>query len=112
MCDNSIRVEALKKSCNLETLRKEGMKMESAAMSGAEISGEVINKMGKYSLKALKNNKPKPAESRKTINCYSSGNGITECIAKHKASCPVRNAKYRTCGKPDIWSMCVKARRK
>ena len=56
--------------------------------------------MGKYSFKALKNNKPKrAAESRKTINCYNCGNGITRFIAKYKVSCPAKNAECNKCGK-------------
>ena len=73
--------------------------MDSTARSGAEISGEAINKMGKYSFKALKNKKPKPAESRKVINYYICGNGITESVAKHKGSCPAKNAKCKKCVK-------------
>ena len=98
MGDNSIRDEVLKKSWDLQTLRKEGMKMESAARSGAEISGEAVNKIGKYSFKALKNNKPKPADSRKAINFCNCGSVITRSIAKHKVSCPAKNAKCKKCG--------------
>ena len=43
---NNICQEALKKSWDLDTLRREGMKMESAARGGAEINGEDIYKMG------------------------------------------------------------------
>ena len=51
---NDIHQEALKKSWDLDTLQREGMKMESAARGGAEINGEDIYKMGAYSLKSLK----------------------------------------------------------
>ena len=44
MRDNQIREEALQKSWDLPTLRKEGLKMESAAQSGGEISGEAVIK--------------------------------------------------------------------
>ena len=44
---NNICQEALKKSQDtLDTLRREGMKMKSAARGGAEINGEDIYKMG------------------------------------------------------------------
>ena len=46
---NDIRQEALKKSWDLDTLQREGIKMESAARGGAEINGEDIYKMGAYS---------------------------------------------------------------
>ena len=45
---NDICQEALKKSWDLDTLKREGMKMESAATGGAEINGEDIYKMGAY----------------------------------------------------------------
>ena len=51
---NDIHQEALKKSWDLDTLQREGMKMESAARGGAEINGEDIYKMGAYLLKSLK----------------------------------------------------------
>ena len=43
---NNICQEALKKSWDLDTLRREGMKMKSATRGGAEINGEDIYKMG------------------------------------------------------------------
>lgn len=55
--ENQIRKQALKKSWDLKTLRTEGMKMESAARSGAEISGKAVNKVGRYSFSKLRKNK-------------------------------------------------------
>lgn len=52
--EQSIREEALKKSWDLKTLRKEGMQMESAARGGAEMSCEAVNKLGKYSYSNIK----------------------------------------------------------
>ena len=46
--------EILKKSWDLDTLQREGMKMERAARGGAEINGEDIYKMGAFSFKSLK----------------------------------------------------------
>ena len=51
----NIREEALLKSCDLATLRSEGMKMESAMKGGCEIGGEGdVNRIGKYSYKNTK----------------------------------------------------------
>ena len=50
---NDMRQEALKKLWDLDTLRREGMKMESAARGGAEINGEDIYKMGAYLFKSI-----------------------------------------------------------
>ena len=44
--DNDIRQEPLKRSWDLETLRQEGMKMESVIRGGAEINEEDMYKMG------------------------------------------------------------------
>ena len=52
-----IREEAFLKSWNLASLRTEGMKLESALQSSAEIGGESVNKLGPYSFKNIKNNK-------------------------------------------------------
>ena len=56
-----IREEALLKSWELGALRQEGMKIESAMRGESEISGGDginVNKVGKYSYKTLRNNKP------------------------------------------------------
>ena len=48
--ETHIRDEALLKGWDLQTLKLEGMKMESAVKSGAAITaGESLNKIGKYS---------------------------------------------------------------
>ena len=57
--DNDIRQEALKRSWDLETLRREGMKMESTGREGQEINGEDVYKMGAYSFKSQKNKQNK-----------------------------------------------------
>ena len=53
---DDIREEALKKSWEFNDLRKEGMHIESAAKGESAITGDVINKLGKYSLKNTKKN--------------------------------------------------------
>ena len=53
--DDRIREEALNNSWELTSLRKEGMRLESAAKGASEISDEAkLNKIGKYSLKNSK----------------------------------------------------------
>ena len=52
--DNNIQEKALKKSRDLEILRREGMKIESVSRWRAEISDESILKVGAYSHKATK----------------------------------------------------------
>ena len=52
---DGIREEALKNSWDLAILRKEGMRLESAAKGAAEITGEhKVNRIGKYSYKNSK----------------------------------------------------------
>ena len=55
MKDSEIRQEALRRSWDLELLRKEGMEVENASHGGAEISGENgdIFKLGPYSCRNL-----------------------------------------------------------
>ena len=101
--NNDIRDEALKRSWGLKELRQEGMKMESAARSGAQISNEVsLNRVGKYSFNHIKGNKKSIDEinlnkkKNASINCFNCGNKISGSIIKHKSQCP---AKTHTCGK-------------
>ena len=75
--NDKIRDEALKRSWGLGELREEGMKMESAARSGSQMSNESsINKVVKYS--NLKGNKLKddskvPKKNASNINCFTVG---------------------------------------
>ena len=100
--DNNIRQEALKRSWELETLRQEGMKMESTARGGAEINGEDVYKMGSYSFKSLNNNQKKKDDANriqqdKGAACYNYGNSINGQIRKHKSNCPAQNCKCYKC---------------
>ena len=62
--NDEIRQEALKRSWTLSDLRQEGMKMESAARSGAQISSESsLNRVGKYSFNNLKERKKSYGEA-------------------------------------------------
>ena len=94
--EQSIRQEALKKSWDLKNLRKEGMQMESAARGGAEMSGEAVNRLGKYSYANIKKSKavekgPQYNQQRRT--CYNCGYSVTGSIIKHKEQCPARLSK-------------------
>ena len=52
--NNMIREEALLKLLDLQKLHTEGMKIESASKGGAEIVGDSLYKLGKYSYKNIK----------------------------------------------------------
>ena len=67
--ENSIRQEALQMSWDLPQLRMEGMAMESALKGGAELAGESVSKIGKYSFKNLK--KDLPNMRRKDMDCFN-----------------------------------------
>jgi len=77
MLSEDIREEALKNSWNLTKLRNEGMRLESAAKSAIEISGEArINRVArKYSRKNPKKNKgvSPESESKNTVACFLCG---------------------------------------
>ena len=104
--DNDIRHEALKKSWNLGSLRKEGMNIESASRGGAEISGENgdVFKLGTYSYRNMRDRqklKDQQHKSRKkstgNTQCYNCDNNVNGSIIKHKSSCPARNIKCYNC---------------
>ena len=103
MKNNNIRQGALKRSWDLQTLRQEGMKIESAERGGAEIHGEDVYKMGAYSFQKLKNKKNAQEKSdvdnysrQSTITCYNCGNK-TNNIKKHKAVCPAKASNCYKC---------------
>ena len=113
--DNEIREEALKKSWNLQTLRTEGMKIESAARSGAEINGEnTVNKMGKYSSRNINSSKKcstSTETAKKMIVCFNCGHQISGSITKHKKQCPAKNAKCSNCGKNGHYASVCKSKK-
>ena len=107
--NNIIRGEALLKSWNLATLRQEGMKIESAARGGAEISGEEVNKVGKYAYSKVKkkntavhddaklreddvNRKRQP---KKVMTCFYCGLRFSSSIAKHREQWEAKNNKCK-----------------
>ena len=114
----NIREEALLRSWNLQQLRQEGMKMESACKSGAEITGDAIHRVGKYSFSNLKNKKTspqgvdgKPQPKREPISCYYCGNQIVSSIAKHRAECPAKSVKCHNCGKTGHFAKLCQSRK-
>ena len=94
-----IREEALRKSWDLVTLRKEGMQMESAARGGAEIGGESIDKVGKYSYGKMKDKKKEQSGNKKPIICFNCGYKVNGSIMKHKETCPAKEHTCKKCGK-------------
>ena len=91
--NSDVRDEALKQSWGLSELRTEGMKMESAARSGAQISNEqILNKVGKVKFQNKKTNQV-------PITCYNCGNKVSGNISKHKLQCPAKNHTCNKCQK-------------
>ena len=105
--DNEIRQEALKSSWDLESLRKDGTKIESVSCGEAEISGENrdIFKLGPYSYRNMQdrqnlNDQQHKRTKKSTSNpmqCYNCGNNLNNSIIKHKSSCLARNSKCYNC---------------
>ena len=92
---NDIHQEVLKKSWDLDTLQREGMKMESAASRGAQINGQDINKMDAYFFKSLKDKQSIKEEI--SITSYNCGTKTSAPIKKVKVNCPARSVKCYNC---------------
>ena len=104
--ESSIREEALLRSWDLRQLRQEGMKMESAYKTGAEITGEAIRKVGRYAYANIKHSKTSKqgteaftTPKRDPIRCYCCGNQILSSITKHRAECPAKHVTCHNCEK-------------
>ena len=114
--NSTIREEALKKSWDLETLCCEGMKIESAARGGAEISGDVVHRIGKYSfskMKSIRKQQQHVEPNFPEISCYSCGNRVNGSIIKHRNSnCPAKFSKCHNCGKTGHFSKVCKSPKK
>ena len=102
LSDDRIREEALKHSWDLCNLRKEGMRLESAAKGASEISGEAkVNRVGKYSLKNAKK-----SGFKKQISCFHCGlNGPRQDILSHAKQC---SAKTSVCSRCDVTGHAAK----
>ena len=91
---DKIREEALKNSWDLQQLRKEGMRIESATKGLEELNNEnPVNKMGKYSFKNMK----KKPEAGKPRSCYYCGQDIKTSVIAHLKSCRARTSKCNFC---------------
>ena len=98
-----IREEALLKSWDLNTIRVEGMRIESAIRGEQEISNGVVNKVGKYSRKNLQ------TTPRQPLICYMCGNKVMGSIFTHKASCPAKNSKCNLCKRIGHFTKCCRS---
>ncbi len=91
---DKIREEALKNSWDLQQLRKEGMRIESATKGMEELNNEsTVNKMGKYSFRNTK----KRHDIGKPRSCYYCGQAIKTSVVAHLKSCRARTSKCNFC---------------
>ena len=109
--NEKIREEALKRSWDLATLRKDGMQLESALRGASELSNEngSVNKLGKYAKTKLsvgnstdfkaKNSSVGNSTDFKTKSCYRCGLVIQKSISQHVRQCKAKNSKCEACGK-------------
>ena len=97
---DKIRERALLKGWSLEDLRKEGMKMESAARGEEQLSQSGVNKLGKYSYKNIPkhkgNTKSSDGGNESKKKCYRCGNPFHQ---NHMKRCTALNAKCASCSK-------------
>ena len=98
--NTKIREEALLNSWDLQTLRTEGMKLESASRGEVEISGGTINRIGRYSYNNMKRSPSNTSVRVKTeIECYNCGESFKGPAFKHNQVCPAKKNKCRVCNK-------------
>ena len=100
---DKIREQALLKSWALDDLRKEGMKMESAARGEDRLSQPGVNKLGKYSYKNMPKNTSKDKEPGggsnrevKKRKCFRCGSDFHK---NHMKKCSAIDAKCSICSK-------------
>ena len=80
--NDEIRDGAVNCLWGLGELRQEGMKMESAARSGASNLKGNKNK--------IKDDSKAPEKKTSNINCFNCGSKISRSIANHKSKCPAK----------------------
>ena len=96
--NDEIREEALKKSWLFDELRQEGMRIESASKGASAISGDALNKLGKYSIKNAKKN---AQYTSKKVNCFSCGISCERRdISAHARNCPAKSCLLYTSPSP------------
>jgi len=98
----------------MKKLRQEGMRMESASKSGAEISGDTLRRMGKYAYSNIKQQKNGKRETeqvkRDPFDCFCCGNQIRSSIQRHRAECPARSVKCHNCKKVGHFAKLCKSK--
>ncbi len=96
---DKIREEAILKSWDLPTLRREGTRMETATKSGATISGESVNRLGRFSHKTIRGNNGTERPRKSSLTCFNCGQNVTTPIQKHvRKDCPAIGKKCDGCG--------------
>ena len=95
-----IREKALFEGWNFSSLRKEGMKVESASLGKDKMSNATVSKLGAYSYKNMtknnndrRSNKSSPQRKNK---CYRCGDDFN---SKHLRFCEALKAKCEKCGR-------------
>ncbi len=111
---DKIREQALLKAWGLSDLRKEGMKMESAARGEESMSSVAdVSKVGAYSYKTLKQSEDVSGGSStassngKKNNCFRCGEKFTKT---HMRSCRASAAKCSNCQKVGHFSRVCRQR--
>ena len=112
--NNMMREEFLLKSRDLQKLCTEGMKIESESKGGAEIAGDSLYKLGKYSYKNIKTSSANHQVSDKTkkkLDCYFCGQTISN-LKQHIEKCVSRKSTCSKCNKKrHIADVCRSIRR-
>ena len=109
--DNKIREEALMKSWDLPTLRREGMRMESAAKGGAVMSGEGVNRIGKYSHRNMSANRQQKTQHKSlpTLTCFNCAQPVNIPIKRHlRTECIAIGKTCDGCGRQNHLTQCCR----
>ena len=101
--NEKIREKALFEGWNLESVRQEGMNIESAATGKDTIANAQVNKVGSYSYKNLAKGNNKQ-DFRKKKKCFRCGEDFS---MEHLRVCAGKNHKCKNCHKPGhLESVC------
>ena len=95
---DKIREESLKNSWDLDEVKKNGTRLESAAKGVAEITGELsVNKIGKYSFRNInkqessKDKYTRPDNKQNRVSCYFCGISTVN-IRQHIQQCGAKSS--------------------